>query len=234
MKLFISTGGKGTRLYPITKDIPKPMVMLAGKPILHYLVEWAKKYGVEEIIMLNGYKATKIQDYFEDGSKFGIKITHSNEPYALDSGGAIKFAEKYIDSAFAYISGDHICEVDLNKMLEYHQKNNACMTVLVHESTHPNDADILQINENHQVVRFISKHENHEGVGNLSNSGLCIIESEIIKLMDKEIFNFENYIYPKALNKGLKIMGYVSEEFMADMGTPERLKKCEEHIFKST
>ncbi len=234
MKLFISTGGKGTRLYPLTKEVPKPMVILAGKPMLHHLVDWAKKYSIEEVVMLNGYMADKIIDYFGDGAKFGIKITHSNEPYALDSGGAIKFAERHIDGTFVYISGDHICEVDLNKMLEYHRRNNASMTVFAHKSTHPNDADILQVNESNQVIKFISKHDDHTGVGNLSNSGLCIIESEVVKLMDKEIFNFENYIYPRALNNGLKIMSYITDEFIADMGTIERLKKCEEHILKST
>ncbi len=230
MKLFIATGGKGKRLGELTKDLPKPLVPVAGKPVLHHIVDWAKKNPINEIVMLNGYKADKIVEYFEDGSKFGIKIVHSNEPHPLDSGGAIKFAEKHIDSQFAYISGDHICEVNLNKMIGFHKNNISDMTVLVHKSTHPWDADILQINNNNEIVKFVSKHDDHTNAGDLSNSGLSIIEPKILDLMDKEIFNFENYLYPKMLERKMKLMAYVTNEFMADMGTLERLRKCEEHL----
>ena len=92
MKILINAGGKGERLYPLTKDIPKPLVRIADKPILHHLVNWAKKQGIKEIVMLNGYKADKIIDYFKDGKDFGVNIFHSIEPYPLGSGGPIRFA----------------------------------------------------------------------------------------------------------------------------------------------
>tara|TARA_Y100000310_G_C20596486_1_gene770781 strand:+ start:663 stop:1400 length:738 start_codon:yes stop_codon:yes gene_type:complete len=232
MKLFINAGGKGLRLGELTKDIPKPMVKIYGKPVLHHLVDWAKSQGIDEIVMMNGHLAEKIVDYFQEGNNFGIKISHSNEPYALDSGGPIKFAGKHIDGRFVYISGDHICDVDLKKMMDLHESRESDMTVLVHKSTHPHDSDILQIDGKSKVVTFVSKHEtNREGIGDLSNSGLCIIEPKIIDLMDKEKFNFENYIYPKALDHGLKLFGYHSEEFMHDMGTLNRIKRCEDYLW---
>lgn len=230
MKLFINTGGKGKRLLPLTKDIPKPMIPIAGKPVLHHLADWARNNGIKEIIMMNGYKAEKIVDYFKDGSDFGINISHSNEPYPLDSGGPINFAKKYIDGTFIYLSGDHLCDINIEKMIKFHKEKDADMTILVHKSTHPKDSDILKVDENGKVTKFISKHENHTGSDNLSNSGLCIIEPQIISLMDREIFNFENYIYPRALKKNMNIFAYYTEEFMSDMGTFERLKKCEEYL----
>ena len=230
MKLFINTGGEGKRLYPLTKDIPKPMIEIMGKPIIYYLVEWGKNYSVEEIVMMNGYKAEKIIDYFKDGKEFGIKITHSNEPKPLDSGGAIKFARKHINGAFAYISGDHICDVNLDKMINYHKKNNADLTVFTHETDHPQDSDILQIDKTKRVIKFISKHDNHDNMGNLANSGLCILEQKILELADKEIFNFENYLFPKILENKMQIMTYSTNEFIADMGTLDRLRKCEDYL----
>ena len=116
-------------------------------------------------------------------------------------------------------------------MDDFHETKKADMSILIHKSTHPHDSDILQIDNSSKVVRFFSKHEkNREGIGDLSNSGLCIIEPIIIELMDREVFNFENYIYPKSLNKGLRLYGYNTTEFMHDMGTFERLKKCEEYL----
>ncbi|MBS3152114.1 nucleotidyltransferase family protein [Candidatus Woesearchaeota archaeon] len=232
MKLFINTGGKGTRLYPLTKDIPKPMVNICGKPILHYLVDWAKNNNIKEIIMMNGYKAEKVIEYFKDGKEFEIDIKHSNEPQPLGSGGAIKFAKNYIDETFVYISGDLLCDIDLKKIIKFHKENKGDMTITLFQTDHPHDSDIIKIDKNNKVIKFISKHDNHAGAGNLSNSGLCIIEPKIIELMDKEIFTFETEIYPKAIEKNLRILGYVTNEFIEDMGTPERFKKCEEY-FKS-
>src|SRR3989344_4104118 len=85
LKLFIAAGGKGERLYPLTKDIPKPMVPICGKPVLHHLVDWAKENNICEIIMLSCHFSEKIIDYFKDGREFGIKIHHSSDPYPLGS-----------------------------------------------------------------------------------------------------------------------------------------------------
>ncbi|MBI2631631.1 NDP-sugar synthase [Candidatus Pacearchaeota archaeon] len=230
MKLLINTGGKGERLYPLTKNIPKPMVNVAGKPILHHLIDWAKTNLLNDIVLMNGHLADKVIDYFKDGKNLGVNITHSTEPYPLGSGGPIKYAKNFIDDRFVYISGDVFCAINFEKMLAFHEKNNADITVHVHKSSHPHDSDILQIDETGKVQKFISKHDDHTGAGELSNSGLCIMEPIILGLMDKEVFTFETYLYPKILENGLGFFAYHTEEFIADIGTPERLKRCEDFI----
>jgi GDP-4-dehydro-6-deoxy-D-mannose reductase len=232
MKLFINAGGQGKRLQSVTEEIPKPMINIKGKPILHHLVDWAKQFPISEIIMMLGYKSEKIMGYFKDGSEFGIPIKYSVEPFPLGSGGPLKFARNHIDGTFVYINGDSSCEVDLNKMLDFHRKNNSDITVLLHKSSHPLDSDILKIDSNNRVTKFISKYENHEGAGDLSNAGLCVIEPKIIDLMEQEIFNFENYLYPKILQNGLKMTGYVTGEMIYDIGTRERLKTIIESDFR--
>ena len=215
---------------PLTKEIPKPLVKVADKPVLHHLIDWAKKYDIKEIIMMNGYKADKIIEYFKNGENFNMKIYHSNEPYPLGSGGAIRFAKNFIDKEFTYISGDLLCAVDLKKMIEFHKKNNADITILVHKSSHPHDSDILKIDKEGKVEKFVSKHDDHTGVGDLSNAGLCIMSPKILDLMAEEVFTFETYLYPKILENKMRFYGYNSEEFISDMGTFERLKKCEDFI----
>lgn len=229
-KLFIAAGGKGTRLQAIAKDIPKPMVPICGKPVLHHLVDWAKENNISEIIMLSHHFPEKITEYFKDGKDFGIKINHSIEPYPLGSGGPLKYAEKYMDGSFIYLSGDHLCTVNLEKMIKFHKDKKAKITVLVHESSHPEDSDVLKIDENKKVIKFISKTEDHTNAGNLTNSGLCIIEPEIMELIKEEKFDLEPYLYPKILDSQYNFFAYETNEFMADMGTPERLKKCEDFL----
>jgi len=230
MKLFINAGGKGTRLYQLTKETPKPMVPILGKPVLEHLIEWAKRNEISEIVLMTGYKAELIEDYFKDGNGFGMRIHHSVEPYPLGSGGPIKFAEKHVKGRFVYVSGDQICTVNLKKMLKFHTKNNADMTIFVNKTDHPEDSDTLRVDQNGKVTHFLTKFEPKEAKDNLSNRGLCIIEPKILSLMDKEIFNFENEIYPKMLTMEMNLMTYETDEFMEDMGTPERLKKCEEYL----
>jgi len=230
MKLLINTGGKGERLYPLTKEIPKPLVKILDKPILHHLVDWAKKHEIKEIVMMNGYKGDKIKDYFKDGQNLGIHISHSDEPSPLGSGGAIKFAQKFVNDEFVYISGDLICAVNLKRIIDFHKKNNADITVLAHKSSHPHDSDILKIREDGSVEKFVSKHDDHTDAGDLCNAGLCVMHPKILSLMDKEVFTFETYLYPKILQHNLRFFVYHSEEFISDMGTFDRLKKCEDFM----
>ncbi len=230
LKLFINTGGKGERLYPLTRDIPKPLVPICEKPVLCHLVEWAKDNNIDEIVMMNGHMSEKIIDYFKNGEDFQIKITHSIESQPLGSGGPLKFARKYIDGKFVHISGDILCDVDLNKMIEFHKNTNSQITVLIHESSHPHDSDILDIDNAGRIKRFISKHDDHTRAGNLTNAGLAVIEPEIIDLMEEDVFNFENYLYPILLKKNIRFYGYNTEEFIHDIGTFERLKRCEEYL----
>ena len=112
--------------------------------------------------------------------------------------------------------------------MAFHEQNGADITILVHESLHPHDSDIIQIDATGKVQKFVSKHDDHTGAGNLSNAGLCIMEPGIVNLMTKDVFTLETYLYPKILENHLRFFAYQTEEFIFDIGTVERLKKCEE------
>ncbi len=232
MRAFIGTGGKGKRLLPLTSNIPKPMVKLNGIPILERLVLWLKEYGINEIVMLNGHMHDVIVNYFKDGSKWGVKIWHSNEPKPLGSGGPLRYAKKFVNGRFVYLSGDIACKVDLKKMIDVHKEANkkgAIMSVFLHESSHPEDSDILVLGEDNKVARFVSKHDDHTNTGNLGNAGISILEPEVIDYMQEEVFTYEGYLYPRLLKAGEYIYGYVSEDFVKDIGTIERLREVEDY-----
>jgi len=233
MKLFINVGGKGTRLGSLTQDIPKPMILINDKPVLEHLIEWAKANGITEIVLLSGHLHNVIEDYFGDGSKFGVKITHSVETKPLGSGGAVKNAKKYVDGTFCLISGDVVCDIDLNKMIKsHHSSKDAIITILVHESSHPHDSDILKIDDAHRVVKFVGKKDDHTDAGTLSNAGLFIIHPELFYFMDEEQFTFETFLFPKLLSAGKYLNAYVTDEYFHDMGTPERLEKAKKILQK--
>jgi NDP-sugar pyrophosphorylase family protein len=206
------------------------MVPLLGKPVLAYLLEWAVKSRFAEVVLLCGYKHQIISDYFGDGHQFGIPISYSIEPKPLGSGGPIKYAQNHLKDTFAYISGDLICQIDFKAMLDAHLQTQATMSVALHVSSHPDDSDILQIDKHHRVTKFVSKHADHTNAGNLSNAGLCILEPRVLDYMDQDVFTFETYLYPKLLEAGEYVNAYVTEEYIHDMGTPERLRDAEHFL----
>lgn len=120
MKLLINVGGKGTRLGSLTQDIPKPMVLINGKPVLEHLIMWAKTYGMTDIVLLSGHLHEVIEEYFGNGERFGVNIIHSVELKPLGSGGSVKYAKEYIDDTFCLLSGDVVCKIDFNKMMDNH------------------------------------------------------------------------------------------------------------------
>lgn len=237
MKLFINTGGKGVRLLPLTQDIPKPMVKINGKPILEYLVLWAKKNGITEFVFLNGYKHEVIEDYFKDGRKWGINIIHSNELEPLGSGGSVKNAKKLIDGTFILISGDLICKLNLTKIIEYHnksKKNGNIMTVVVQKTAHPEDSDLIKFNDKLRITEFLDKKNNlnlkNDNSGHYSNSGLFIIEPEVMNFIDEKKFTFETVIFPKLLLYEKYLSAYIADDVIEDVGTHQRLSKSEEYL----
>lgn len=236
MQLLINTGGKGTRLYPLTIDLPKPMLPIEGKPVLEHLVAWAKQYGITEIIMLNGFKHEMIEEYFGDGTKFGISIKHSNEPKPLGSGGPLKYVHDQglisKTEPVIFISGDVICHVNLNKMIDFHKKHNAILTILVHKSDHPQDSDLIQIDQQARVTSMIKKGTLQPGqqFQNLTNAGLTILEPKVFDYLTDEKFTYEHYVYPKLIQAGEPVYGYDTNEYIKDMGTPQRLEKVTKYL----
>ena len=207
------------------------MLPVAGKPVLEHLVLWAKSNGINQIVMLNGFLHQSIEDHFGDGHNFGLQITHSNEPRPLGSGGSVKDAMKHVTETFLLISGDLICKVNLAKLIASHTAaEGAIITALVHESDHPEDSDVLQVDDRGRAVRFVSKKDDHSGAGNLSNAGLFVIEPRIIDFMKEDKFTFETYLFPRLLAAGEYFNTYFSDEYIKDMGTPDRLTKVKDDL----
>ena len=122
MKAVILAGGLGTRLRPYTKSLPKPMLPLGKKPILEYEIEWIKKNGIKEIVICVSYLRKKIENYFGDGSKFGVKIEYAISSKPLGDAGQLKTAQKFIDDTFVCVYGDSLFDFNLRKMITEHKR----------------------------------------------------------------------------------------------------------------
>lgn len=227
MKLIIIAGGKGTRLGNI--EVPKAMTNIGGKPILEHQIELAKRYNLNDIIILVGYKSEQIINFFGDGSKWNVKISYSIEKKPLGTSGAIKLIEDLIKERFMVFYGDTIMDVNLRKLIEFDELNRSYGTLLVHPNDHPHDSDIIEIDENNNdIINFHSKPHNNDYKPNLVNAALYILSPKIFKYINSgEFSDFGKNIFPKIIYENKKLKAYSTAEYIKDMGTPKRLVKVE-------
>src|SRR5437588_9696374 len=122
MKAVVMAGGEGSRLRPLTIGHPKPMVPVVGKPVMEHILELLRQHGITDIVVTLQYLPGVIQDFFGDGSAFGVNLNYSVEDRPLGTAGSVKLAMEYLDDTFLVISGDAITDLDLTAVIEYHRR----------------------------------------------------------------------------------------------------------------
>lgn len=224
MQLVIIAGGKGTRLG--LKNIPKPMVKIDNKPLLEYQINLAKKYGIGEVFILSGHLANVIEEYFGDGSRFGVKIHHVVEPYPLGTAGSLKLLEGKLDDRFLVFYGDVVMDFDIASFIEFDKQYDSIGTTIIHPNDHPYDSDLLEIDKNNKVTKVLPKpHKYDEYYQNLVNAAVYIFSPEIFKYIEEGVSqDFGKHILSKVIEAGEIIIGYKTPEYIKDMGTADRFE----------
>jgi histidinol-phosphate phosphatase family protein len=226
MKVLILAGGKGTRLGDKTKLIPKPMIEIGGKPVLQHQIELFKKYGYTEIIILVNHLSNAIIEHFGNGKRFGVNITYYSEHIPLGTAGGLKDLEESLSEDFFLLYGDVMINMDLNRFVEFHKSKDSDCTIVIHPNDHPQDSDLVDVDNQKRVVAFHSKpHDENRYYRNLVNAGLYILGPTILKFIKKgRKADFGKDIFPTILKK-ISMYGYNTAEYLKDMGTPARLDK---------
>lgn len=224
MKVVIIAGGQGTRIASVNAEIPKAMILINEKPILEYQVEMAKRYGFTDFLFIIGYLGDQIQSYFGDGGSWGVNITYYKEKTPLGTAGALGYLKDKLKSDFFVFYGDTVMDIDMHAMVEYHQTKQADATLLIHPNDHPYDSDIVDIDKDGKVLHFYNKpHPKGFISRNMVNAALFIFSPTILDCVEIGLkSHIEKNVLPKCLEKGLKVYGYITFEYIKDMGTPDR------------
>ncbi len=225
MTAVILAGGKGTRLGDATRNLPKPMMMIGDKPLLHHQVNLLVRYGFSEVIMLVNYLKEPIMDYFADGSRFGIHIDYFEEDTPLGTTGGIKEIESRLKDDFLVLYGDVMVDMDLSRLIRFHRIKNSKCTLVLHPNDHPYDSDLVEVDDDDRILAFHSKpHDNDGWLSNLVNAGVYFFSPEILGFIEKgKKADFGRNVFPKILDI-LPVYGYHTSEYLKDMGTPDRLE----------
>jgi D,D-heptose 1,7-bisphosphate phosphatase len=228
MKAAILAGGKGTRLASITGDLPKAMAPIGGKPVLERQVELLARHGVKEIVFLLGYRPESIQDYFGDGSRWGVRIETRIEREPLGTAGGLKEGETFLDEDFFCFNGDVMLDLDLEALADFHRRQAAVGTLVVHPNDHPRDSDLLETDRDGRVVAFHPRpHPEGACFRNLVNAGAFVFSPKIFSFLEKGVkADLDKHIFPRLAQGGL-LAAWNTGEYLKDMGTPERLAKVD-------
>jgi NDP-sugar pyrophosphorylase family protein len=224
MKAVILAGGKGTRLRPLTYETPKALLPVHGKTLTEHLFDLFKRHGITEVFLSIGYLGEKIKDYFKDGKEFGVDIKYLEENEPLGTAGPLKLAKNELTESFLVSNGDELKDINLDEMYKQHKKNKALVTIALTKVEDPSQYGVAKL-DGEKILEFIEKPKKEEAPSNLINSGLYIIEPEIIDMIPDGFAMLEKEVFPKLAKQG-RLFGYAFSGQWFDTGNMERYDKA--------
>ncbi|MDD2567110.1 MAG: sugar phosphate nucleotidyltransferase, partial [Thiovulaceae bacterium] len=232
MKAVVMAGGFGTRIQPLTHSRPKPMLPIMNKPMMEHTIVMLRDLGIKEFIVLLYFKPDIIQDYFKDGSEWGINITYVLPDNDYGTAGAVKLAQEHIgDENFIIISGDLVTDFDFQKLFDFHKKKKAKLSIGLTSVENPLEFGVVIVNKEHKIEKFLEKPSWGEVFSDTINTGIYILEPEILNYIPQnENYDFGKNLFPQLMHKGVTLMGCTLEGYWRDVGNPESYRDVYDDI----
>jgi mannose-1-phosphate guanylyltransferase len=225
MQALILAGGEGTRLRPLTGRIPKPVVPLAGRPHILYMIDWLRGHGVDDVVVSCAHLADEVREALE-GIETGTTMRFVVEPDARGTAGAIKFAEPELGERFFVLNGDMLCDLDLGELVSQHESTGARATIALYPVADPSGYGLVDRKDDGEIREFLEK----PNLGELKkrgiesdeiNAGAYLLERSILdEIPPDQDVSIEREIFPKLIGNGL--YGRRLEGYWIDIGTPQR------------
>lgn len=222
MKAVILAGGLGTRLQPYTFFVPKPMLPLGNKPVLEHIVDWLRNNGIQDIVICVSYLKRNIEDYFEDGRAFGVRIQYAESDKPLATAGQLKTAEKFLDEPFVLAYGDSVYEFNLSDMIEDHRKSNSFVTMALMQHKIKVPYGIIDIDKDNKILAWREKPEISPG---LINIGCYAMEPEFLKMIPNEgTYGMDNALLA-AMDQKKTVRGFQITGSFIDIGDKQSFEE---------
>ncbi|MGI0086361.1 MAG: nucleotidyltransferase family protein [Nitrosotalea sp.] len=228
MKAVILAGGLGTRLQPYTTFLPKAMLPLGEKPLLEHLIEWIKNNGVDSFVLCVSYLRRTIEDYFEDGSRFGVKIEYAVANRPLATAGQLKTAQEFIDDTFVCMYGDSIFDFSLKNMINYHRKKKSFVTMGLSEYKTKIPYGFIEMDKTNRVKTW---QEKPDVKGNI-NIGCYVMEPGIFELIPEGKPYGMDLVIRSALAKKYRVSGYSIKKGFIDIGDKASYRRAYQHYLE--
>jgi mannose-1-phosphate guanylyltransferase len=232
---ILLVGGFGTRLMPLTKNTPKPMLTVAGIPVTEHQIAMAKSAGITEIVLATSYLSEVFTPYFGDGSQWDIKIKYAVEKEPLGTGGAIRNAAQLLDTdqSVVVLNGDVLSSHNLAEQIRQHEAHGADVTLHLTQVQDARAFGCVPTDSQGRVIAFLEKMENP--VTNQINAGCYVFNPRVISTIPLDtVVSVERETFPQLVANGAKVFGFVEDAYWLDIGTPRALLKASIDIVKRT
>jgi mannose-1-phosphate guanylyltransferase/phosphomannomutase len=232
MKAVVMAGGFGTRIQPLTHSRPKPMLPIINRPMMEQTMINLRDLGIKEFIVLLYFKPEIIQDYFGDGSDFGMKISYVIPDDDYGTAGAVKLAQEYIgDDNFIIISGDLVTDFDFQKIFDYHKEKKSKLTITLTSVDNPLEFGVVIANDDGRIEKFLEKPSWGEVFSDTINTGIYILEPEILNYIPRgENFDFAKDLFPLLMKENVELIAGHANGYWRDVGNPDSYREVHEDI----
>jgi mannose-1-phosphate guanylyltransferase/phosphomannomutase len=225
MRAVVMAGGEGTRLRPLTSNQPKPMVPIVGRPCLEHVVELLRRHGFEEVVITLAFLPQAIRSYFGNGSTLGLELEYSVEEVPLGTAGSVRLASGRLNETTLVISGDALCDIDLTQLIAVHRQKEAAVTIGLKSVENPLEFGIVVTDDDGRVERFLEKPSWGEVFSDTINTGIYVLEPEVLKHVPTEgPYDFSKELFPKLLELGEPIYGHVCDGYWQDIGNLDQFR----------
>ncbi len=226
MKAVILAAGKGERLGTITQELPKPMIEIAGKPILEHNILMCKNSSIEEIFINLHHLPHIIKDYFGDGGRWGVRISYKYEPKLLGTAGAVNnFCKNLLDLPFFVIYGDNYFDFDLRLLRQFHEEKQSDFTIALSHLDDVSNSGIAELTNTGKINSFIEKPINDISNNSWINAGIYFVEAKILNEIKNGYTDFGHDVIPLLINCGYNVYGYKMKKNVVPIDTPELFEK---------
>ena len=220
MQALILAGGEGTRLRPLTYTVPKPVLPLAGRPHIAYVIDWLVRHGVDDVVISCGFLAKGMRKALAELEP-GVQIRYAEEPDRRGTAGAIRFAEDLLGDRFLVLNGDVLCDLDLTALISQHESTGARATIALYPVEDPSGYGLVHRKDDGEITEFLEKPEPDQVDTDEINAGAYLLERSVLDEIppDREV-SIEREVFPKLVANGL--YGIRLEGYWIDIGTPDR------------
>ena len=227
MRAIVMAGGEGTRLRPLTSNQPKPMVPVVGKPCMEHILELLHRYGIDEVTITLAFMPQAIRTYFGDGETLGMSIDYSVEEEPLGTAGSVRQAARDFEEPFLVISGDALCDIDLQALIDHHEKQGGAVTIGLKSVENPLEFGIVVTDSDGRVERFLEKPSWGQVFSDTINTGIYVVNPEVLRHVPADRpFDFSADLFPLLLEMGRPLYGFVLDGYWQDIGNLDQYRQA--------
>jgi len=229
MKAMILAGGMSTRLYPLTRQVPKPLVPIAGEAISAHLMRWLRSFGIEEVVMNVHYLADEIRARFGDGAAYGLKLTYLYEETLMGSAGSLKTMQPFFgDGPFVVVGCDDLTDANLDSLVQFHKKQNAIATIGLVRADEVDQYGVVITDKDGRIVEFQEKPPKGTERSKLVNTGIYVFGPEIFDRIPADTFyDFGKNVFPALQAENAPFYGLqLNGAYWRDIGTLDEYRRA--------